>query len=133
MAVSSTLNVRQQDIMKQVNKEGNVLIKDMAVECKVSEATIRRDLDELTASGLIERIHGGAVRLSSTTFERYHSEKMKTMLNEKRKIASYAASLVENGDSIFLDSGTTTFFLAHELANHSDLTVITNNIDIAYS
>lgn len=133
MTNSSTLNARQQEIMKQVNKVGSISIKDAAVECRVSEATIRRDLDELTVSGLIERVHGGAMRLSSTTFERYHSEKMKTMLNEKRKIASYAASLVENGDSIFLDSGTTTFFLAHELVNHSDLTVITNNLDIAYS
>ncbi|MHC1772333.1 MAG: DeoR/GlpR family DNA-binding transcription regulator [Flexilinea sp.] len=127
------LNTRQQAILEFINNNGNAVIKDLSLLHNVSEATVRRDLDELAAGGNIDRIRGGATKSNSTTFERYHREKMKSMLDEKRRIAAFAASLVNNGDSIFLDSGTTTFFIARNLALRTDLTIITNNLDIAYS
>ena len=133
MEVNRVLNVRQQEILDCINANGNANIRDFVGIYDVSEATIRRDFDELSKLGLIDRIHGGAVRVNSTTHERYHSEKMSLMLNEKKRIAAYAASLVKNGESLFLDSGTTANFIALELANHKDLVIVTNNLDIVRS
>lgn len=127
------LTARQQSILDHVNQAGSAQIKDLAVVLGVSEATARRDFDEMAASGLVERVHGGIVKSNGTAFERFHSEKMQSMLKEKQRIARKAASLIKNGDSLFLDSGTTTFFIAQNLANLTDLTIVTNNLDIAYS
>lgn len=133
MAGANSLNARQAHMLEHVSENGSAQIKEFSAICGVSEATVRRDFDELTRLGLVERVHGGIVRTNGTSFERVHSEKMNLMLDEKLRIASYAASIVTNGDSIFLDSGTTTYFIARELAHHRDLTVITNNLDIAQS
>ena len=133
MALNHAPNARQQKILDHVNAQGSVQIREFAEVVQVSEATVRRDLDELARMGLVSRVHGGAVRVTSTTFERANSEKMGLNLNEKLQIAAYAASLVENGDSVFLDSGTTTYFIARELIHHKNLTILTNNLDIAQS
>lgn len=133
MEGNGPLNARQHRILDYINRNGSAQIKELNTVHEVSEATIRRDFDDMARMGLIERVHGGAVRVNSTTFERAHSEKMTLMLSEKMRIAAYAASLVENGDSIFLDSGTTTYFIARELYQHQDLTIVTNNLDIAQS
>lgn len=127
------MNQRQRLILETVNQDGSASIKSLSQQFGVSEATARRDLDDLAASGYVERFHGGAVRVNSTTFERVHSEKMKTMLEEKQRIAAYAASLISDGESVFLDSGSTAFFIAQQLRDLRDLTVVTNNLDIAYS
>jgi len=124
---------RQQRIVSYINEKSGAQIKELSDLCHVSEATIRRDLDELAQSGQVERTHGGAMAVSSTSFERYHSEKIKLMTAEKRRIAKRAAELVKDGDSVFLDSGTTAFFLAQHLTQHRNLTIITNNLDIAYA
>lgn len=130
MEGNRVLNVRQQEILDYINVNGNASIRDFIGIYEVSEATIRRDFDELAKSGFIDRIHGGAVRANSTAFVPVHSEKMGRRLGEKKRIAAYAASLVQNGESIFLDSGTTANSIAMELANHKDLVIITNNLDI---
>ena len=95
----------------------------------VSEATIRRDLQELETMGLLQRTHGGAVspqlgsELSFFDREVFH-------LDEKHKIAIAAASMVEDGETILLDAGTTTREIARELCGKR-LTVATNSMDIA--
>lgn len=133
MEGNRALNARQQEILDYINANGNANIREFIGVHDVSEATIRRDFDELSKLGLIDRVHGGAVRVNSTTFERFHSEKMSLMLGEKMRIAAYAASLVKNGDSVFLDSGTTAYFIARELSHHKDLVIITNSLDIVQS
>lgn len=133
MTDKSVFTARQQAILEHINNAGSAQIKELAVELGVSEATVRRDFDELAQSGLAERVHGGLVKANGTAFERYHSEKLQSMLQEKQRIARKAASLIENGDSIFLDSGTTTYFIAQNLSMLTDLTIITNNLDIALS
>ena len=133
MAENHLLNSRQYKILDRINADGGAYIRDLDEELGVSEATIRRDLDELARMGLIERVHGGATKVNGTAFERAHSEKMRLMTEEKRRIAAHAASLVKNGDSIFLDSGTTTYFIACELTRNKDLTILTNNLEILSS
>ncbi len=123
---------RQQAILSYILEQGSGQIRDLSGLFGVSEATVRRDLDALADNRHIERIHGGGMRINSTTFERQQDEKMKLMLAEKQRIAHRAASLVQSGDSLFLDTGTTTYFVALALAQLTDLTIVTNNLDIAY-
>ena len=133
MEVNRVLNARQQEILDYINVNGSANIRDFIGMYDVSEATIRRDFDELAKIGHIDRVHGGAVRVKSTASVHFHSEKKSLMLSEKKRIAAYAASLVNNGESLFLDSGTTATFIAMELVNHKDLVIITNNLDIVRS
>lgn len=124
---------RQQKIMDFLASNDSISIKEAAELCRVSEATARRDLDEMALTGLLERTHGGAVLHRGTGFEFFHAEKMNVMIPEKKKIAKAAAELVRDGDSIFLDSGTTAYILAECLINIKRLTIVTNNLDIAYA
>lgn len=123
---------RQQLITDFLVAKYSITIKQAAELCSVSEATARRDIDEMANAGLVERTHGGAVLHRSTGFEEFHSEKMKVMIPEKTRIAKEAARLIKDGDCIFLDSGSTTFLLGQQLQNFKKLTVITNNLDVAY-
>lgn len=122
---------RQQLIADYLTAQFSITIKEAAELCNVSEATARRDIDELAAAGLLERTHGGAVLHKGTGVEEMHAEKMKVMIPEKTRIAKEAAKLIKDGDSIFLDSGTTTLMLAQQLQGFQKLTVVTNNLDIA--
>lgn len=123
---------RQKQIVEYIEKYGSGQIKALADYHNVSEATIRRDLDELAASGIIQRTHGGAIVIDrSTSFEHKYSEKMNLMLAEKCSIAKAACELIRDGDTIFLDSGTTTYFIAQNLGPFKDLTVITHDLQIA--
>lgn len=123
---------RQQRILEYAQEKGSVQIKELTSYLGVSEATIRRDLDELDAQGLLERTHGGAVIKNSTTsFERQQQEKMKIMSEEKKRIARKAASFIRPGETIVLDSGSTTYYLASLLSDIPDLTIITYDLFIA--
>ncbi|MBC8536660.1 DeoR/GlpR family DNA-binding transcription regulator [Feifania hominis] len=123
---------RQKQILEYIKDTGSGQIRELAAYTGVSEATIRRDLDALDRAGLIERKHGGAVTQGlSTSFEQIHSEKMKLMLDEKRRIARRAAHRIKDGESVFLDSGTTSFFVGANLKHHRNLTIVTHNLQIA--
>ena len=124
---------RQQQILEYLQSQKSITIRKAAEIFMVSEATVRRDLDELASTGKIERTHGGAVLHTGTGFEWQHAEKMQEMIPEKKRIAIAAKKLIEDGDSLFLDTGTTTFLLAEELKEKKRLTVVTNNLDIAYT
>jgi DeoR/GlpR family transcriptional regulator of sugar metabolism len=99
---------------------------------EVSEMTVRRDLDTLAAAGLLEKVHGGAtVRGGLSADEPGFEAKSHRQLIEKKAIARAAAALVEPGQSIGLTAGTTTWRLAHHLAQVPDLTVVANSIQVA--
>ena len=124
---------RQKAISDHLAIHTSITVKEAAMLCGVSEATARRDIDEMAANGLLERTHGGAVLHRGLGYEEYHAEKMKIMIPEKMRIVSAAARLINPGDCLFLDSGTTTFLLAEQLQLTKQLTVVTNNLDIAYN
>ncbi|MGI6123440.1 MAG: DeoR/GlpR family DNA-binding transcription regulator [Acetivibrionales bacterium] len=125
---------RQQRILLYAQENGNVQIKELTQYLGVSEATVRRDLDELDAQGLLERTHGGAVYKGNTTsFERQQQEKMNIMFDEKRRIAKKAASFIRPGETILLDSGSTAYYLASNLGDIPDLTIVTYDLFIASS
>ena len=106
-------------------------IPEMAVRFKVSEMTVRRDLDKLAANGLVRRTHGGAVSTEKMAFEFDFVARRKSHHNEKCAIAVEAAKYIECGQRVILDTGTTTLELAHLLRDRSDLTVITPSLAVA--
>src|SRR6185369_12589266 len=96
-----------------------------------SEATIRNDLKELDRSGLLRRAHGGTIRVDRVGADPSLQIKAGIRAEQKRRIGAAAAALVEDGDSIILDSGTTTQQVARHLKGKRDVKVITNALNVA--
>jgi DeoR/GlpR family transcriptional regulator of sugar metabolism len=101
--------------------------------CEVSDMTIRRDLQKLADEGRVVRTHGGAARAEQVMFEFQFLQRAKTQQEEKNQIGLAASRLVKDGQSILLDSGTTTLALARHLRRHNRVTVITTSLPIAAS
>lgn len=123
---------RQKTIVQQLGKNGRALVAELSTEFGVSEMTIRRDLQELEENGWIERVHGGAL-LSSRQKNRLEPpalERMNSMTLEKKRIADYVVGLVEEGDMLFVGSGTTTLYIAQMLSKRDDITVVSNALPI---
>ena len=123
---------RQQLIVEEIRRRGAVRVSELTELLAVSDMTIRRDLDVLASSGLVDKVHGGAtVRGRPSTDEPGFEAKSHRQLEEKDAIARAAAELVEPGQAIGLTAGTTTWRLAHHILDVPDLTVVTNSIQAA--
>jgi len=122
---------RHQTIINLLEDLGAITVSDLVKEFKVSEMTIRRDLDVLENQGLLRRVHGGAVSRRGRSYEPPFMLRTSENLENKIRISQAAASLIQNGDSITLDVGTTTLEIARHLQNKQDLTVITPSLQIA--
>lgn len=94
----------------------------------VSEATIRRDLEWMENEGILVRTHGGAILNTQLQFEPEYQQRALRHVEEKRAIGALAASLIHEGDIIFVNSGTTTTQLIRQIRNGSGVTVVTNNL-----
>ncbi len=124
-------NDRENEILETIKANGYVSVKDLARQLSISESSIRRDLSVLLSKGLISRKHGGAEAIDSVTRNIPYSHRYLLGKNEKKKIAQIAATLVKEGDVVFLDASSTTIYLAREIARISGITVITNGIETA--
>lgn len=120
-------NQRLEIIKELVKKEKIVPIDRFLEVLDVSESTIRRDLDTLEQMGFLKRIHGGVQYIPKIKDEIAIEKKLLTNSEEKRIIARYAASLVEDGDCIYLDAGSTTYSMIPYLRGKR-ITVITNGV-----
>ena len=124
---------RQKKMIEYIEANTSAQIHELAEKFHVSEATVRRDLDDLDRQGALRRTHGGAIKADhSTSFEHMYSEKIALMPEAKQRIAARAAQMVHPGDTVLIDSGTTAFFIAQALSRHEGLTLITNDLYIAY-
>jgi len=94
----------------------------------VSEATIRRDLERLEKRGDLERTHGGAIRNQRVSLEEDYAQRTQQFPDEKRWIGALAASMIEDGDVVFINSGTTSTELIRHISPNPNITVITNNL-----
>ncbi len=127
------LNQRRQEILNLIREDGHAKVQKLAQIFKVSEVTIRQDLETLEQMGFIQREYGGAFLKDVGNFATTG-----TLLNEsvraeeKKELALKAAALIQEGDSIILDSGSTTTELAKLMTGFKDLNVITNALNIAY-
>ncbi len=124
-------SARQARIAEFLEVDGEVSISDLARKLDVSEMTIRRDLDALAAQGGIIRTHGGATGAGRVSFEFGFLKQRRRLQKEKDEIGELAAARVSDGQSVILDSGTTTLAVAGALRRHKDLTVITTSLPIA--
>jgi DeoR family transcriptional regulator of aga operon len=123
---------RRRAVLDIVNREGRVLVKDLAQRFATSQVTIRKDLEVLHSQGAIYRTHGGALPVrTGALLDPSLREKEKLHRKEKLRIGAAAARLVQEGQSVVLDSGTTTTMIARELREFRNLTVITNAVNIA--
>ena len=123
---------RRRAILEAVNSDGTVLVRDLAQRFGTSQITIRKDLEILHSQGRVHRTHGGALTVESgAILDPTLRDKEKLHRKEKARIAEAAARMIEEGQSILLDSGTTTSAIARALRGFSQLTVITNAVNIA--
>jgi len=123
---------RRRAILDLVNRDGRVLVADLSRQFETSQVTIRKDLESLHAHGLVHRTHGGALpsRDGALADPTLH-EKEKLHRKEKMHIAQAAAAMVQEGQVIILDSGTTTTAVGRALRGFHNLTIITNAVNIA--
>ena len=124
------LTKRQEKILDIIRKNKTVKVDILATKFKVSEQSIRKDLNEICGRGLAARIHGGA-RLMNTISNPTYEQKRLESIDEKDEIGRVAATLISNDSSVMLISGTTTESVARALYNHENLVIISNNLNIA--
>ena len=124
---------RRAMILKMLEKEDEVFVTVLSKNLGISEVTIRKDLTILQSRNLLVRTRGGAIRRPVENLNEDTAISQKRMFNfhEKERIGKLAATLIKNGDHIVLDSGTTTMAIAKHLDRFTDLTIITNALNIA--
>jgi DeoR family transcriptional regulator of aga operon len=122
---------RRQKIQQIIAAKKRILVGEVSEEFGTSQVTIRKDLEILEKRGILTRVHGGAILNTSSGQDLALTEKERIHTNEKRRIAYLAESLISPGDTIILDSGSTTSQLAHLLKYKKGITVITNAVNIA--
>ncbi len=118
---------RQAQIISLLDKYGYISVQDMAKMLNVSNPTVRRSLSELEREGIVVRNHGGAI-LASNGLPKPFSYRFSNMREEKRRIASTAASLIGDGSVIYLDTSTTVLCMIDSLRGKKNLTVVTNSL-----
>ncbi|HWT96035.1 MAG TPA: DeoR/GlpR family DNA-binding transcription regulator [Terriglobales bacterium] len=125
---------RRQQMLDFIRAKDFVRVLDLAREFRVSEVTIRSDLDILARDGSVRRVHGGVVAVLASRKETAFEERADSFAAEKRLIAKAAVDMLSSGDSVILDAGTTTMAIAHAIADRSDLsglTVFTPGLNVA--
>ena len=125
-----TLAERHNAILELLKQRGTVPVSDLAEILKVSSVTIRKDLTLLEEKKLLYRTHGSAILINPYVNDRHVSEKEKLNTEEKKAIGKMGSTLIAPDDTIIIASGTTMFFLAHQIVPEDHLTVITSSITV---
>lgn len=125
-----TLSFRQTEILEIARRDGRVLVEDLAARFGVTLQTIRRDLGALCADGTLDRVHGGALMPSGVANIGYEQRRGMNA-GAKAAIARACARDIPDNASLFLNIGTTTEAVARELLGHRNITVVTNNMNVA--
>lgn len=121
---------RQAQILEWLSRQQRITIGDICRVWNVSEATARRDLEALASAGKIRRVRGGAIALPQAPPELPLLQRQGEQAEEKMRIGRAAAALVQDGETVFLGSGTTVLEVARELRRRRNLTVITNSLPV---
>lgn len=127
---------RTLSILRELREVGSVSVDELRDKLEVSIATVRRDLQELAERGLLRRTHGGAVPIEPLFYEAFRHDRsfqdqVGSFAAEKRRIAQAASELISPGDTIALTAGTTTTEVVRSLHALSDITVVTNTVNVA--
>jgi DeoR family transcriptional regulator of aga operon len=124
---------RRAKILEEIEQKGQVSVTGLSKLFDISEVTIRNDLAHLEKQNMLIRARGGAIKIkfSRMDIDPATADKQKEFLKEKQRIAKAAIGLIEEGDTLVLDSGTTTTEIAKNLEKFKNLTIITNALNIA--
>lgn len=135
MPTSNTItNQREQEILREVRLAGgSCRIGFLAERLEVSDETIRRNIKSLESGGLVKKVHGG-VSLAGliSVVEPPFQSRMDKNAETKKQLAARVAEMIDSGDSLFMDIGSTTAYVAQALQNHHDLYIVTNSIAVAH-
>ncbi|MFM2483991.1 DeoR family transcriptional regulator [Celerinatantimonas yamalensis] len=122
------MNARRSEIIQIVNQRYRVSVTELAQHTGVSEVTIRQDLNYLEQLGYIKRIHGAAVAVDNDDI----AAQMEVRFGTKQKLAERAAALVEPGETVMIEGGSTNALLARVLAERGDITLVTSSAYVAH-
>lgn len=125
------IDTRRSRIIEILDRTGRVKVGDLSLALGATPVTIRSDLDALERDGYLERVPGGAIQTSLNYATRTFQNKKNHFAEEKIKIAAVTANLIHDGDTIFINSGTTTYSVAARLKNHKNLKIVTNSFYVA--
>jgi DeoR family glycerol-3-phosphate regulon repressor len=123
------LSARQNQILAEAARGSRVAVEELAAKFGVTPQTVRKDLNYLSARGLLSRVHGGATAANTVSNVGYE-ERRHQAFDAKQAIAQVAAKLVPDHSSLIINIGTTTELVARALYNRTDLVVVTNNINV---
>lgn len=123
---------RQSEILKSVRLHGTCMIGDLAGDLGVSDETIRRDVRSLVNEGLVLKVHGAIVAPDHMREDPFML-RLQENQEEKLRIAERAAGMVNHGDALMFDTGSTTTYVAHSLVSQRNLFAITNSVEVARS
>jgi DeoR/GlpR family transcriptional regulator of sugar metabolism len=123
-----SIDRRRDQILAYLSARDRTSVSELSQTLGVSEVTVRKDLDQLEAQGVLTRVHGGAVVSGRGRLELYFAAREQEHLEEKRRIAQAAAALVQSGQRIFLDASTTALQVTRLIKDREDLIVVTNGL-----
>ncbi|OAJ75372.1 DeoR family transcriptional regulator [Brevibacillus sp. SKDU10] len=121
---------RRKKIMNMLFEQGNVMVTELSKQFSVSEETIRRDLDKLEKEGILVRTYGGAILEDGLRSDFPLWVRESYYVDVKQKLGEKCAQLIKSGDTIMLDSSTTSLYIAKKIKNKQNLTVITNSFKV---
>jgi len=128
LLVSLSFEKRKRKILEMLGREGRVEVPVLASQFQVSTETIRRDLERLEGEGKLKKVYGGAVKVRADSLNLPFDEKTQLYAAEKAAIGKYAASLIQEGDTIMLGNGTTTIEIIPHLQERPDVTLVTHSM-----
>ena len=125
------IDIRRQAILEQLNREGQVFVTALSEKLGITPVTIRNDLDTLALEGRLERIQGGAIRKLARADTANTAGGFIPLQTEKHAIAESVLDYISNGDTLFINSGMTTFAVAEMLSRRKKLNIVTNSLAVA--
>lgn len=126
-----SMDERRSMIAEEVNRRASIQVAEICENFNVSEVTVRNDLAVLEKLGKLRRTHGGAVSINRVITVAYPDQRMNANVDAKRSVGERAADLVVDGDSLFVDTGTTLLEFVKCLHSKRDITIVTNDLAIA--
>ena len=121
---------RKNEILTRLRAEQRVLVSELAAHYGVTEETIRRDLDKLEREGYATKTYGGAIWGDSTRTDLSYTIRNKTNVEAKCRIAELLSPIIRDGDHIMLDDSSTSLYIAKQIRDKQNITVITNSVEI---
>lgn len=121
---------RRRTILRELDERGRVRVADLSRELGCSEVTIRNDIKNMDVEGLLQRVHGGAIKREESPVRKYSAESIYRHTDRKKKIAACAYEYIEDRDTIIIDDASSSFYLAVHIKNHPEkrVAVVTNSL-----